>query len=324
MKKITLLLAACAFGATVNAQDFAAQSNSPAGNSNANTSEAILFDQPSVGGSGIVSCFSNDAGFGVYSSDDFEITDDATVETITAYGFNNNQNLESNLTGLDVYIYNNLSGLNIPDSDPTQTGTGVLELVDLAPGSGAFTIDNDGAGGYAFVIDVVAANGSGVGLTAGNYWLVVAPRINNIPGFEGADRWNQYDAGVPTAGVNEAHLIDPNDFFGAGATGWTSFTDLGLTFASTAMTIEGELGLSVGNNALAQVSIYPNPASSTLNVEVPGTVEINGAVLYDVLGKDTGVRLNNGVMNIASLARGVYILNMETSAGAISQKIVKQ
>jgi hypothetical protein len=70
--------------------------------------------------------------------------------------------------------------------------------------------------------------------------------------------------------------------------------------------------------------VYPNPAREVLNVDIPATVEVNTAVLYDVLGKNTGVRLVNGTMNTSNLARGIYMLNVNTSAGTFTQKVVKQ
>ncbi len=108
----------------------------------------------------------------------------------------------------------------------------------------------------------------------------------------------------------------------------------------TKMEIEGENGsgelignfqfggdctqLSVDDYLLSRVSVYPNPASEVLNISAPSALEIKGAVLYDVLGKDTGVRLVNGTMNTSNLARGIYMLNLNTSAGKFIQKVVKQ
>ena len=81
--------------------------------------------------------------------------------------------------------------------------------------------------------------------------------------------------------------------------------------------------LSINENALAQVSIFPNPTSAVLNIKVPSTIEVQNAVLFDLLGKNTGVKLINGVMNTSDLARGVYILNLKTSAGTLTEKVIK-
>ena len=82
--------------------------------------------------------------------------------------------------------------------------------------------------------------------------------------------------------------------------------------------------LGVGNNELSQVSIFPNPASDVLNIKTPATVEVNSVAIYDVLGKRSNVSLANGQINVANLAKGVYILSLETSAGTLTEKIVKK
>jgi|TARA_R100000479_G_scaffold33554_4_gene14343 hypothetical protein len=81
--------------------------------------------------------------------------------------------------------------------------------------------------------------------------------------------------------------------------------------------------LSIGDNQLSQVSIYPNPSSGILNIETPASVEVNSVAVYDVLGKKSNVSLVNGQVNISNLANGVYILSMDTNAGTLTQKIVK-
>ena len=82
--------------------------------------------------------------------------------------------------------------------------------------------------------------------------------------------------------------------------------------------------LSVEDNLADLISIYPNPARDILNIKLPSNIEIISSNLYDILGKDTGVRLINGTMNTSNLARGVYILNLKTSAGSLIQKVIKQ
>ena len=66
------------------------------------------------------------------------------------------------------------------------------------------------------------------------------------------------------------------------------------------------------------------PASDVLNVRRPAGLEINSVVIYDVLGKATNAQIVNGQINVSSLSRGVYIISMETSAGTLTEKIVKQ
>lgn len=326
MKKITLLFAALGMGLTMQAQEFSAVSNTQDLSIPTPGSQAIIWDQPSIGGSGIISDYSTTDDQGVYSADDFNLAEDTRIDKISVYGFQNNENLDQVISGMDIHIYTN-SGDNTPSGDPTQPGTGVVELSNISTlpiPPIAVEIVQDG-GNYTFVVDVTVANGGDeVILPAGDYWLVANPRLNITPVSEAASRWNWFDAGVPANGVNEAHLLDPDDIFGAGATVWTSFSALGLDFGSTAFTIEGEpASLGVDDNISSLASVYPNPAKGVLNVDMPSTITVKSSSLYNLLGQDTGVRLVNGTMNVSELARGVYILNVETSAGTLTQKVVK-
>lgn len=91
----------------------------------------------------------------------------------------------------------------------------------------------------------------------------------------------------------------------------------GLTFGTCTI-------LEVDDPLLSQILVYPNPASDILNVNIPSTVKVDTVVLYDVLGKDTGVELIDGAINLSHIAQGVYLLTLNTTAGTLSKKIVKQ
>jgi len=108
-----------------------------------------------------------------------------------------------------------------------------------------------------------------------------------------------------------------------GAVDIASFADLGLT-QGLVWNILGDDALSVNDNLLSEVSVYPNPASDVINVRVPSGLEIQNVTVYDLLGKDTGLRISNGQININELSRGVYMLNIQTTAGNVTEKIVKR
>ena len=329
MKKITFLFAVLGTLLFVQAQEYQDESNTPFNSNNSdNNFQAVIWDQPSIGLTGIISDYSTIDNLGVYSADDFNLTESTRIDSITVYGFQNVGDLEQIMNGFDVFIYTNDSALlNTPSGDPTQPGTGVVELSNISvlplPGFPIIIVQEDG-GNYAIHIDMAIANEGEVILPAGDYWLVVAARINFSPITEGVSRWNWFDAGVPEAGLNEAHLIDPDDIFGVGATTWTAFSNLGLEFGSTAFTIQGEpSSLGVNDNISKLASVYPNPTNGILNIDMPSTVTVKSSKLYNLLGQDTGLRLVNGTMNVSELARGIYLLNVETSAGTLTQKVVK-
>ncbi|NGX83735.1 T9SS type A sorting domain-containing protein [Aequorivita sp. KMM 9714] len=126
-------------------------------------------------------------------------------------------------------------------------------------------------------------------------------------------------------GCNNAGEISPSYIEAevCGATEPTPFSDLGLT-QGLVWNVIGDDALGTIENLLSQVSIYPNPASSIINLKTPSDVEVESIVLFDTLGKRVNVNFNNGVINVSSIASGVYLLKVETSAGTITQKIVKQ
>jgi hypothetical protein len=90
------------------------------------------------------------------------------------------------------------------------------------------------------------------------------------------------------------------------------------------LAVSGQPNLSVESNVLSQTAIYPNPSSDIVNVKVPASLEIISSALYDLLGKNTGIQINNNMLDISALPKGTYLLNIETTAGTFSEKIIKR
>jgi hypothetical protein len=84
----------------------------------------------------------------------------------------------------------------------------------------------------------------------------------------------------------------------------------------------GDETLGSDDFSLSQISVFPNPANYFLKVNIPSNLELLSADLYDVLGRNTGVAIANGEINVSNLASGIYILKIETSAGSLSKKVV--
>ena len=205
-----------------------------------------------------------------------------------------------------------------------------FEMTIGAIGSGQTTVYAE-AGNFSLVNDVIGSNtftdfsvvnlpsGTATSLFVELYSLVggsnVDVRIFGTGGLIDTFSVNVTSTGPVTFGFIAAEpvvSVEFEDLSGANAElmGQIEFGDCVI--------------LGVTDNLLSQVSVFPNPANEVLNVSVPATVEVTGTTLYDVLGKDTGARLVNGQINTSNLARGVYILNVETNAGTITKKIVKE
>ena len=82
--------------------------------------------------------------------------------------------------------------------------------------------------------------------------------------------------------------------------------------------------LSVNDNILSQLSIYPNPSSEIITINTPSGVEIISTNLYDVLGNVVINQTTNNQINISSLATGIYLLDINTTAGSIAKKIARK
>ena len=82
--------------------------------------------------------------------------------------------------------------------------------------------------------------------------------------------------------------------------------------------------LSVNDNILSQLSIYPNPSSEIITINTPSGVEIISTNLYDVLVNVVLKQTTNHQINIFSLATGIYLLNINTTSGSIAKKIARK
>ncbi|MDQ7916940.1 T9SS type A sorting domain-containing protein [Mesonia sp. MT50] len=91
------------------------------------------------------------------------------------------------------------------------------------------------------------------------------------------------------------------------------------------MNLVTDATLAVDSAIASQISMYPNPVNNVLNISVPSSIQIEGATMYDILGKGTQVEVSaNNTINTSSLASGVYLLTINTNEGNITKKVVKQ
>ena len=74
------------------------------------------------------------------------------------------------------------------------------------------------------------------------------------------------------------------------------------------------------NQNLLDISIFPNPSSQYIDVNIDSELE---AVVFDLLGKEL-IRENiTGRLDISSLEKGTYILNLTDGVNTSSHKIIK-
>jgi hypothetical protein len=69
-----------------------------------------------------------------------------------------------------------------------------------------------------------------------------------------------------------------------------------------------------------QIRIYPNPASSSVIIDVDGTVDVT---LYNIMGQSVyRCRTKNGVVNISNLVPGIYMMQIDHLEKTYLQKLV--
>ena len=117
---------------------------------------------------------------------------------------------------------------------------------------------------------------------------------------------------APSYATGCGSIVDPTDL--------TSFN---LSNAWV-LNVKGEEVLSVNDNLTSQISIYPTPAVDVINISTPASMEFNQVMLYDLQGRDTGVVFSNGTINVSGLSSGMYLLEIKTSQGTLTQKVIKK
>ena len=304
-----MTLFSLAFALTLTAQDFSVKSTKTA--TAPEIPKTVLVDQSPDGTltnfESVISTVNN-TGAGVYVTDDFTLDAGYNIQSITAFGYNSNQEFESTVTGINVYIYAN-SVANTPDGDPLQIGSGLLELVNVAPDGPAVEITSTGDGGFEIKVDIEAANGGLVSLPAGDYWLVVAPS-QDIPDFGNATRWNWMGAGSGAFGNSSAHLMDPTNAFGGGFTDWTLYSALGIVeYQSAAFIIEGESSLEFPLPYCGPL-VFASAVEPITNVEFAGIANRTDAAINGTPAHEDFTGLSGDV-----LAGGSYDIILEGNTG---------
>lgn len=86
--------------------------------------------------------------------------------------------------------------------------------------------------------------------------------------------------------------------------------------------LELEEILSVNENGLSELAIYPNPANGIVNIktQLPGIKQID---VYDVLGKQImNTSLSGDELNISSLKSGIYFVQVTQNNNTATKKLI--
>jgi Zn-dependent metalloprotease len=157
--------------------------------------------------------------------------------------------------------------------------------------------------------------------------IPATPKITTSSGnlvASGGTKYQWYLNGTAVNGLTQATITPTN---AGGSYAVRSLTDDGCASAlSTAVDVKPVvLGTELDENI--KISLYPNPASDELKIELPAGVAFKEATFYTVSGLKS-MQANklsaNNSFNISQLSKGMYILKIETSHGSVSRKIVRE
>ena len=82
---------------------------------------------------------------------------------------------------------------------------------------------------------------------------------------------------------------------------------------------------SIDDKLLVSFSMYPNPASSSLNISASSMIK--NAVIYNILGKQVmnlSINKNSESINVSNLASGMYLIKYTTESAIGTAKFIKK
>ncbi len=70
------------------------------------------------------------------------------------------------------------------------------------------------------------------------------------------------------------------------------------------------------------IQLFPNPASSQLEIKIPSSVDLKTILVYNAIGQKV-LETNSGMLFVDSLSNGIYAVSIETSEGIFHKKFIK-
>jgi len=234
------------------------------------------------------------------------------------------------------------------------TSAGLVKLV-----GSTWTAFNPSNSGLKFntVNDLAIDKNGNVWLATGSFDEMNDPTTGRIAKFDGTN-WTYYNPFNDDMGSNFVYSIavDPNGKIWAGTYSgltvfdgakWTNYTDshtnpannlqvLSIDFDSHGNKWFGtacgilkfdDLTASISSPySQNEISIWPNPANSYVNIDLSGQNRNNEISVLDVKGslvlKKT-VSSNNVQLNISNFQQGLYFISVNTGSNRIIKKLVK-
>ena len=88
------------------------------------------------------------------------------------------------------------------------------------------------------------------------------------------------------------------------------------------------IALSTSEQLATKFNLYPNPATSVVNITNAENMVVNQVTIYDVAGKQLSTQTYNNEtdiqLNVEHLASGTYLLHLQAKQGTAVKKLVKK
>ncbi|KOP35965.1 DUF5074 domain-containing protein [Flavobacterium sp. WLB] len=128
------------------------------------------------------------------------------------------------------------------------------------------------------------------------------------------------DAQIVTAVINEKDELVLTPKKTGNATVVISFNSNGK-FVEKSITVKASINLGTEEFTKVKLAVYPNPVAEILNIQTED--EVLGVNVYDISGKAINAEVNNKQINVSSLIKGLYIINVVTDKASYVQKFIK-
>src|SRR5690606_9517116 len=104
-----------------------------------------------------------------------------------------------------------------------------------------------------------------------------------------------------------------------------AFDNLNIDQTSNVQFYETQSTIGLDENAKQKINIYPNPFSEIISFNNPENLKINSVFIYNLQGKmvwQSNQSLNSSI-DLSSLSKGFYFIQIQTESGIYNQKVLK-
>ncbi|MCF8373202.1 MAG: T9SS type A sorting domain-containing protein [Bacteroidales bacterium] len=105
---------------------------------------------------------------------------------------------------------------------------------------------------------------------------------------------------------------------------YTTNNWLDVKFDDVRISSTGTIGISALSNNNLNISLFPNPASEVVSLQVPDEINIHSLLLFNAAGQQVvQFDKDNRTIDLQTIPGGLYILKIATNKGIVTQKLIK-